>query len=212
MGELLSLADHRRAHPLEGGPRAAVTLAFHLGSPYTYLVAERADRMVDGLDWQPVLVPALGRPAASKAGRDGRRRARPPSTSRSCGPSTTRRRPGCDARGRLRRRAGERPGLRARRDAPDVLRRLRPRRARRPGRGGRRREPAPGRLPGRRHRPGPRRAAARRGSPAGGPRRRPPPGAPGRAPRLLRRAPPGRGGRRRARDAWELQRRRSGAR
>ncbi|HEV7883864.1 MAG TPA: DsbA family protein [Solirubrobacteraceae bacterium] len=38
-------------------PRA--TLYFDLRSPYTYLVAERADRLFDGLDWRPASADVL---------------------------------------------------------------------------------------------------------------------------------------------------------
>jgi 2-hydroxychromene-2-carboxylate isomerase len=74
MGELISLAARRRAgspDPLAGGaPRGCVALAFDLASPCTYLVAERADRLVDDLAWRPVLMPGRKPAAASPAERE----------------------------------------------------------------------------------------------------------------------------------------------
>jgi 2-hydroxychromene-2-carboxylate isomerase len=63
MGTVTSLENHRLARRLrvvEAGqllPRA--TLFFDLGSPYTYLVAERADRLFDGLEWRPASADVL---------------------------------------------------------------------------------------------------------------------------------------------------------
>jgi 2-hydroxychromene-2-carboxylate isomerase len=47
-------------------PRA--TLFFDLRSPYTYLVAERADRLFDGLEWRPASADIL---QGSELGADG---------------------------------------------------------------------------------------------------------------------------------------------
>jgi 2-hydroxychromene-2-carboxylate isomerase len=63
MGELVSLADHRREHQreaLDDAARVTLVLAFDLASPFTYLTAERADRLPDDLDWRPVLIPGMG--------------------------------------------------------------------------------------------------------------------------------------------------------
>jgi 2-hydroxychromene-2-carboxylate isomerase len=63
MGTVTSLERHRnaRSRPLAGArqvlPRAA--LFFDLCSPYTYLAAERADRMFVGLEWLPASADVL---------------------------------------------------------------------------------------------------------------------------------------------------------
>jgi 2-hydroxychromene-2-carboxylate isomerase len=63
MGTVTSLEHHRRAGQRRTAgarqvlPRAA--LYFDLGSPYTYLAAERADRMFAGLEWLPASAEAL---------------------------------------------------------------------------------------------------------------------------------------------------------
>jgi 2-hydroxychromene-2-carboxylate isomerase len=57
MGTVTSLENHRLARRRRVEevrrllPRA--TLFFDLRSPYTYLLAERADRLFDGLEWRP---------------------------------------------------------------------------------------------------------------------------------------------------------------
>jgi 2-hydroxychromene-2-carboxylate isomerase len=57
VGTVASLEHHRRTRPRHNGatrrqpPRA--TLFFDLRSPFTYLVAERADRLFGGLEWRP---------------------------------------------------------------------------------------------------------------------------------------------------------------
>jgi 2-hydroxychromene-2-carboxylate isomerase len=57
VGTLISLDHHRRTRPRRAvGARALLpqpTLFFDLRSPYTYLVAERADRLFVGLAWRP---------------------------------------------------------------------------------------------------------------------------------------------------------------
>jgi 2-hydroxychromene-2-carboxylate isomerase len=70
MGDLISLAQRRAAHPgpaagpAAAGPRAArVTFFFDLCSPWTYLAAERADRVFPGVRWRPATGRALAGPA-----------------------------------------------------------------------------------------------------------------------------------------------------
>jgi 2-hydroxychromene-2-carboxylate isomerase len=76
MGDVISLAEHRwfrhaeaattsvgAPAPAQAVPRAPrVTFAFDLSSPYTYLAAERVDRLFPGLVWRPVLEEVLQRP------------------------------------------------------------------------------------------------------------------------------------------------------
>ena len=63
MGTVTSLQDHRAARQRrdlarrQALPRA--TLYFDLSSPYTYLLAERAERMFAGLEWQPACTGVL---------------------------------------------------------------------------------------------------------------------------------------------------------
>jgi len=63
VGTVTSLQAHRAARQRrelarrQALPRA--TLYFDLSSPYTYLAAERAERMFAGLDWQPACTAAL---------------------------------------------------------------------------------------------------------------------------------------------------------
>jgi 2-hydroxychromene-2-carboxylate isomerase len=63
VGTVTSLEDHRLARARgimrvdQLLPRA--TLYFDLRSPYTYLVAERADRLFDGLEWRPASADVL---------------------------------------------------------------------------------------------------------------------------------------------------------
>jgi 2-hydroxychromene-2-carboxylate isomerase len=62
MGTVTSLDAHRSARrPPDGarGGSARVTLFFDLASPYTYLAAERAERLFDGLEWQPAFTGML---------------------------------------------------------------------------------------------------------------------------------------------------------
>lgn len=64
MGDLISLADHRtkhRATAQAASARAPVTFYFDLASPYTYLAAERVERLFADVRWVPVLLG--GRPA-----------------------------------------------------------------------------------------------------------------------------------------------------
>ena len=63
MGTVTSLERHRhdRARRQEAARPGAIraTLFFDLGSPYTYLAAERAERMFTGLEWRPACATAL---------------------------------------------------------------------------------------------------------------------------------------------------------
>jgi 2-hydroxychromene-2-carboxylate isomerase len=80
MGDLISLAERRAAHPepaagpAAAGARAArVTFFFDLCSPWTYLAAERADRVFPGARWRPATGRALAGPApGGRAGPAGR--------------------------------------------------------------------------------------------------------------------------------------------
>jgi 2-hydroxychromene-2-carboxylate isomerase len=66
MGNVISLADHRRARgasaatPVARAARA--TFYFDLSSPFTYLAAERVDRLFPGLAWKPVAEEVLQLP------------------------------------------------------------------------------------------------------------------------------------------------------
>jgi 2-hydroxychromene-2-carboxylate isomerase len=81
MGNVISLAERRasrsgsadRAHRRLQRPRA--TFFFDVSSPWTYLAAERADRMFNALRWRPVLADALGRAGvlAPQGGDEARR-------------------------------------------------------------------------------------------------------------------------------------------
>lgn len=57
MGTVTSLHAHRRArherHRARGHALPGATLFFDLSSPYTYLAAERAERLFAGLEWRP---------------------------------------------------------------------------------------------------------------------------------------------------------------
>jgi 2-hydroxychromene-2-carboxylate isomerase len=66
MGTVTTLESHRlkRAGRRSAGPRqlpARATLFFDLSSPYTYLAAERADRLFAGLEWLPASSDVLNR-------------------------------------------------------------------------------------------------------------------------------------------------------
>jgi 2-hydroxychromene-2-carboxylate isomerase len=83
MGNVISLAERRAsrsgsAHGAHGRlQRARATFFFDVSSPWTYLAAERADRMFTALRWRPVLADALAgaEPVASPAVETMRRRA-----------------------------------------------------------------------------------------------------------------------------------------
>ena len=63
MGDVVSLAEHRTARSQGHGVRShagagrlpRVTFYFDLSSPFTYLAAERVDRLFGNLIWRPVL-------------------------------------------------------------------------------------------------------------------------------------------------------------
>jgi 2-hydroxychromene-2-carboxylate isomerase len=62
LGELIFLAERRAARAAAHGPpraRPRVTFFFDLASPWTYLAAERVDRLFVGVRWQPALDDAL---------------------------------------------------------------------------------------------------------------------------------------------------------
>lgn len=71
MGTVTSLQEHRLTRRSKvaaarvAPPRA--TLFFDLGSPYTYLAAERADRLFARLQWLPASSDALQAPALTEA-------------------------------------------------------------------------------------------------------------------------------------------------
>jgi 2-hydroxychromene-2-carboxylate isomerase len=67
VGNVISLAEHRRMRgsaPSVTAPSrsARVTFAFDLSSPYTYLAAERVDRLFPNVVWRPVLEEVLQLP------------------------------------------------------------------------------------------------------------------------------------------------------
>ena len=73
MGDVISLADARVARA-QGGPAPTrssrsprVTFYFDLSSPFTYLAAERVDRLFPGLVWRPVIEEVLQVPPADPA-------------------------------------------------------------------------------------------------------------------------------------------------
>jgi 2-hydroxychromene-2-carboxylate isomerase len=62
MGDVISLQERRSARlaVAERRPsRMKVTFFFDLASPFTYLAAERVDRLFPGLEWRPALTEAL---------------------------------------------------------------------------------------------------------------------------------------------------------
>ena len=70
MGDLISLAEHRltrvtgpSAEPLDASSRTPrVTFCFDLGSPFTYLAAERVERLFTEVVWRPVAGEVLQSP------------------------------------------------------------------------------------------------------------------------------------------------------
>jgi 2-hydroxychromene-2-carboxylate isomerase len=77
VGNVISLARHRRMRgsspAAAAGPRTArVTFAFDLSSPFTYLAAERADRLFPNLTWRPVLEEVLQLPAPDRSAAEDR--------------------------------------------------------------------------------------------------------------------------------------------
>ncbi len=65
MGELIDLAERRRAasHGLAARPEVDTTFFFDLASPFTYLAAERVERLLGSVKWRPVAAEALHRGA-----------------------------------------------------------------------------------------------------------------------------------------------------
>lgn len=60
----------------EGAPRAArVVFSFDLASPYTYLAAERVDRLFPGVAWRPVFEDATHVAPVDRSGAEARARA-----------------------------------------------------------------------------------------------------------------------------------------
>src|SRR4051794_2496995 len=60
MGNVISLARERAARAAPSRtPRPRVTFFFDLTSPFTYLAAERVDRLFGDVEWRPVLSDAL---------------------------------------------------------------------------------------------------------------------------------------------------------
>ena len=84
-----SRARRPRASVGHGGlPRA--TLYFDLASPYTYLAAERAERLFAGLEWQPAFSAMLHGPDLGDSARAPRPNARRCSACRWPGPTSSR--------------------------------------------------------------------------------------------------------------------------
>jgi 2-hydroxychromene-2-carboxylate isomerase len=73
VGTVTSLHAHRAVRHRRDLTRhqglLRATLFFDLASPYTYLAAERADRLFAGLEWQPAYAGALRGAELSEAGR-----------------------------------------------------------------------------------------------------------------------------------------------
>jgi 2-hydroxychromene-2-carboxylate isomerase len=75
VGDVISLADARAARsgavgapaPTSAARAPRVTFYFDLSSPFTYLAAERVDRMFGNLVWRPVLEEVLQAPAPPDA-------------------------------------------------------------------------------------------------------------------------------------------------
>jgi 2-hydroxychromene-2-carboxylate isomerase len=61
LGELISLAERRAARDAVSAPRARprVSFYFDLASPWTYLAAERVDRLFAEVHWRPAMADAL---------------------------------------------------------------------------------------------------------------------------------------------------------
>jgi 2-hydroxychromene-2-carboxylate isomerase len=68
LGELISLAERRatRAAAKARRVRPRVTFFFDLASPWTYLAAERVDRLFAEVHWRPALADALQRGAPDR--------------------------------------------------------------------------------------------------------------------------------------------------
>jgi 2-hydroxychromene-2-carboxylate isomerase len=79
MGHVISLDERRNARLAMGdrpAGRTRVTFYFDLASPFTYLAAERVDRLFPAVTWRPALTEALhaGDPLASTAEREAAQR------------------------------------------------------------------------------------------------------------------------------------------
>jgi 2-hydroxychromene-2-carboxylate isomerase len=77
MGDVISLIERRRHAAAVTGRRlhrrtARVTFSFDLALPQTYLAAERVDRRLEGVRWQPAYAVALPDPDAVMAAADER--------------------------------------------------------------------------------------------------------------------------------------------
>ncbi|MDP9401492.1 MAG: DsbA family protein, partial [Actinomycetota bacterium] len=59
MADVILLERHR-AQRSPGSRSPGATFSFDLGSPATYLAAERVDRLFEGIRWRPVLGPGPG--------------------------------------------------------------------------------------------------------------------------------------------------------
>src|SRR5437667_11975918 len=75
MGDVIRLDERRsvRQAAIEAAPsRPRATFFFDLASPFTYLAAERVDRMFPALAWRPALTEALhaGNPLSAMAERE----------------------------------------------------------------------------------------------------------------------------------------------
>jgi 2-hydroxychromene-2-carboxylate isomerase len=80
MGNVISLEERRgarRAARDSGASRPRATFFFDLASPFTYLAAERVDRLFPGLSWRPALTEALhnGDPLTGARAREEEQRA-----------------------------------------------------------------------------------------------------------------------------------------
>src|SRR5512132_2916723 len=63
LGDLISLAQRRAARPAAAAPpaRPRASFFFDLASPWTYLAAERVDRLFGGVRWRPASGEAMAR-------------------------------------------------------------------------------------------------------------------------------------------------------
>src|SRR3954470_11616361 len=121
MGELISLAERRAARAEAHAPpaRPRVSFFFDLASPWTYLAAERVDRLFAEVHWRPAVGDALpadrGGAAERRAGgRACRAAAHPARLPRGMADGGTER----DARRHPGRRARARGAVRARGEPP----------------------------------------------------------------------------------------------
>lgn len=77
MGDVISLAERRTERPpaMLRLQDASVSFYFDLSSPWTYLAAERVDRLFGGVRWSPTLGGAMMDPptGADRSGRGARR-------------------------------------------------------------------------------------------------------------------------------------------